>query len=485
MAYTLRIDNIDLSLSTSTLDGCQRLSVELRTQAEGKDWLLAESASGSAAPICQLPPTVAYISSSQAACFEAAILKEACILTVNGYNANGHLLLQASAPVSMNLQTAQPASKAAIHLSLTAIKQASSGEWLPAADSPSGEPAPQSSKSSASSISSPNLEVHCDMALENPQAKATQLQHKLAEIMCRLDRALPAAVLEEGQPDAERRNQIQSLLAELAPLQAGSTFSSREDQQQQLYHLERCTVAPADTLVWLEYGLFSARQGQHAHQAEALAWLEAVASTQESAKAEAIRQAILAPQPPMSGATPSAQSATWQVICLLVDELCLGSCASRLLERLPQLHASNASDSDANSPQPDVSPCSEADVALCRGQIAALHGSRKDALDFAQQAVSLSAAVHSKAAILSANVHYAAGNSTAALASFEEAAASCQSCVPLTVLLRVAGCHVRSGSLPQARTAMLKALEKMPLLDKFKRTIVCSKLAFYVCVEQT
>ena len=29
------------------------------------------------------------------------------------------------------------------------------------------------------------------------QAKATQLQHKLAEIMCRLDRALPAAVLEE------------------------------------------------------------------------------------------------------------------------------------------------------------------------------------------------------------------------------------------------------------------------------------------------
>ena len=66
-----------------------------------------------------------------------------------------------------------------------------------------------------------------------------------------------------------------------------------------------------------------------------------------------------------------------QVICLLVDELCLGSCASRLLERLPQLHASNASDSDANSPQPDVSPCSEADVALCRGQIAALHGSRK------------------------------------------------------------------------------------------------------------
>ena len=103
--------------------------------------------------------------------------------------------------------------------------------------------------------------------------------------------------------------------------------------------------------VWLEYGLFSARQGQHgraqqcfravleidpdhsrtqlllacllwhssmftdaAHQAEALAWLEAVASTQESAKAEAIRQAILAPQPPMSGATPSAQSATWQVI---------------------------------------------------------------------------------------------------------------------------------------------------------------------------
>ena len=127
---------------------------------------------------------------------QAAILKEACILTVNGYNANGHLLLQASAPVSMNLQTAQPASKAAIHLSLTAIKQASSGEWLPAADSPSGEPvsksvsklgthgsgysmshvliasglqAPQSSKSSASSISSPNLEVHCDMALENPQ----------------------------------------------------------------------------------------------------------------------------------------------------------------------------------------------------------------------------------------------------------------------------------------------------------------------------
>ncbi len=66
-----------------------------------------------------------------------------------------------------------------------------------------------------------------------------------------------------------------------------------------------------------------------------------------------------------------------QAACMLVDELCLGSCALRLLERLPRLDkdGEEAVENDfQNNCHESARPHSRADMTMCLGRIAALQG---------------------------------------------------------------------------------------------------------------
>ncbi len=91
---------------------------------------------------------------------------------------------------------------------------------------------------------------------------------------------------------------------------------------------------------------------------------------------------------------------------------------------------------------------------MLRADSADALASLAEALEQAQQAARCSPQAHYQAALLSASVHFAAGNFTAALVKYEEAASAAKGPLPVSSLFRVARCYVQAGSLTEARKAM-------------------------------
>ncbi|KAK9838940.1 hypothetical protein WJX74_006331 [Apatococcus lobatus] len=122
-----------------------------------------------------------------------------------------------------------------------------------------------------------------------------------------------------------------------------------------------------------------------------------------------------------------------QAACMLLDQLCLGSCALRLLESLPQSFASSQREASEVDDGTDAanSPVSKGDMALRLGQVTYLKGDGQ-------------------------------GNHSAALASLEEVFRLRQQEDSLTALFKAADCHKQAGNHEEAQIVMLQAVGKAP-----------------------